>query len=215
MDACLSKNDGSFSLSNNLSSIPLKLMPLEPVKVGGKRGSRKNNVSFVLVLSLVLSLSLCVIYRFGFTIQTTAALIFTFAIIILSYIDIQKMLLPDAITLPCLWLGLFLSIFSVFKSSQEAILGAVLGYLFLWSVYWIYKLLTQKEGLGYGDFKLLAMIGAWVGWKGLFFVVLFSSVTASIVGLGLVLHKRKAFNSPIPFGPFIALGGWLELLQFC
>lgn len=153
-----------------------------------------------------------VAHRFGMSFQTAAALLFTWTLIALACIDIKHMLLPDAITLPMLWVGLLLSIFSVFHSPQDAIIGASLGYLCLWSVYWLFKLFTQKEGMGYGDFKLLAMIGAWLGWQALPFVLLFSSATAALVGSVLIFWKKQDKNAPIPFGPFLAMGGWLSLL---
>lgn len=161
---------------------------------------------------LTASLSFCVAAHFGASMQTVMALILTWALIILSFIDLDHMILPDDITLPMLWLGLILSIFSVFQNSTDSILGASLGYLSLWSIYWLFKLMTDKEGIGYGDFKLLAMLGAWLGWQMIPFIILISSLLGSVVGLYFIVIKKFNKNTPLPFGPYIALAGWLALL---
>lgn len=153
-----------------------------------------------------------VILKLGFTLKAMAALLLTFTLLILTFIDIKKGLLPDAITLPFLWMGLILNMFGIFQTTSAAILGAMTGYLFLWLVYWIFKVITSKEGMGYGDFKLLAMLGAWLGWQALPFIVLFSSLLGSIFGLSMILFYKKDKNTPIPFGPFLACGGYLSLL---
>lgn len=157
-------------------------------------------------------LSILVAYRFGFTWQTLAALIFTWSLIALTLIDFAEQLLPDDITLPLLWLGLLVNSQSLFVNLSDALYGAIAGYLFLWSVYWIFKLLTHKEGMGYGDFKLLAMLGAWLGWQMLPIIILLSSMVAVIVGLSLIASKRLHRDQPIPFGPYLAMAGWLSLM---
>jgi len=157
-------------------------------------------------------LSMIVAWQFGFSWETAAALVLTWALIALSVIDFDHHLLPDDITLPLLWLGLALSLFEVFADSPDAIIGALAGYLSLWGVYWLFKLLTGKEGMGHGDFKLLAMLGAWAGWTYLLPIVLLSSLVGAIVGITLVVLRGRDRNIPIPFGPYLATAGWITLL---
>ena len=157
-------------------------------------------------------LSVIVAVHYGFGIQTLAALLFTWALIPLFMIDFDHQILPDSITLPLLWAGLLLSLFGIFVDNQTSIIGAAAGYLSLWSIYHLFKLLTGKEGMGYGDFKLLGAIGAWVGWQQLPVVILFSSVVGAAIGIGLILIKGRDHRQPMPFGPFLAAAGWLTLL---
>ena len=146
-------------------------------------------------------------WRFGFTVTALAAALFTFALIALACIDFDTQLLPDSITLPLLWLGLLFNFSHGFTDLQAAVAGAVAGYLCLWSVYWLFKLVTGKEGMGYGDFKLLAAIGAWFGWQLLPAVILLSSLLGSIIGIGLIVLAKRGRHLPMPFGPYLALGG--------
>lgn len=146
-------------------------------------------------------------YQFGFSLNTLAAIIFALALLTLAFIDLDTQLLPDDITLPLLWLGLLFNLNGGFTDIQSAIFGAVAGYLVLWSVYWLFKILTGKEGMGYGDFKMLAAIGAWFGWAMLPAVILLSSIAGSIIGIGLMAFAKKGRNTAIPFGPYLALGG--------
>jgi len=157
-------------------------------------------------------LSLAVVWHFGFTYQAGAALVFTWAMIAASLIDYDHQLLPDSITLPLLWLGLLLSLFGVFTDSTSSIVGAAVGYLALWSVYWLFKLLTGREGMGYGDFKLLGMLGAWMGWQSLPAIILLSSFVGAVVGVALMLLKGRDRHYAIPFGPYLAAAGWIALL---
>jgi leader peptidase (prepilin peptidase)/N-methyltransferase len=157
-------------------------------------------------------LSVFAALHFGYTLQTAAALAFTWMIIPLCVIDYDEQLLPDCITLPLLWAGLALSLANIFIDSQASIIGAMSGYLCLWVVYHLFKLATGKEGMGYGDFKLLAAIGAWVGWQALPVVILFSSVVGAITGISLIAVKGRQRSQPIPFGPFLASAGWITLL---
>jgi leader peptidase (prepilin peptidase)/N-methyltransferase len=157
-------------------------------------------------------LSVVTAIHFGYTQQTAAALAFTWMIIPLCVIDYDEQLLPDCITLPLLWAGLALSLADIFIDSQASIIGAMSGYLCLWLVYHLFKLATGKEGMGYGDFKLLAAIGAWVGWQALPVVILFSSVVGAITGILLIAVKGRQRSQPIPFGPFLASAGWITLL---
>jgi len=157
-------------------------------------------------------LSIVVAVHFGFSVQALAALVFTWALIPLFMIDFDHQILPDSITLPLLWTGLLLSLSGVFVDSTTSIIGAAAGYLSLWSIYHLFKLVTGKEGMGYGDFKLLGAIGAWVGWQSLPVVILFSSVVGAAIGIGLILLRGRDHNQPMPFGPFLAAAGWLTLL---
>jgi leader peptidase (prepilin peptidase)/N-methyltransferase len=157
-------------------------------------------------------LSIVVALHFGYTLQSGAALLFTWCLIPLFLIDFDRQLLPDSITLPLLWAGLLLSLNGTFTDSTASILGATAGYLSLWSIYHVFRLVTGKEGMGYGDFKLLAAIGAWTGWQMLPLVILFSSVVGAVIGIGLILFRGRDHELPIPFGPFLAAAGWLTLL---
>ena len=130
----------------------------------------------------------------------------------LCMIDYDTQLLPDPMTLPLLWGGLALSLGDVFVDSQTSIIGALAGYLSLWGVYHAFRLITGKEGMGYGDFKLLGAIGAWVGWQALPVVILFSSVVGAVTGLALIAFRGHERGQPIPFGPFLACAGWITLL---
>lgn len=148
---------------------------------------------------------------FGFTVTALAYTLLLWVLLILSAIDIDHMLLPDQLTLPLLWAGLLGAVTVLPISASAAIIGAVAGYLFLWSLYWLFKLLTGKEGLGYGDFKLLAALGAWLGWQLLPLIILLASVTGAVIGISMMVVGKKGQSSPIPFGPFLALGGVLAL----
>ena len=157
-------------------------------------------------------LSVITALHFGFSVQTLAALAFTWALIPLFLIDFDIQILPDIITLPLLWCGLLLSLFNIFVDSQTSIIGAAVGYLSLWSIYHLFKLATGKEGMGFGDFKLLGAIGAWTGWQALPVVILFSSVVGAVIGILLILFKGRDHSQPMPFGPFLAAAGWMTLL---
>ncbi|HSH88096.1 MAG TPA: A24 family peptidase [Methylophilus sp.] len=165
------------------------------------------SVRYPLVEALTGALSLGVAVQYGYSHLTLFALIFVFALIALTFIDFDTQLLPDDITLPLLWLGLLLNLNHGFTDITSAVAGAMAGYLVLWAVYWLFKLVTGKEGMGYGDFKLLAAIGAWFGWQLLPAVILLSSIVGSVIGIGLILFKGKTRQTAIPFGPFLALGG--------
>jgi leader peptidase (prepilin peptidase)/N-methyltransferase len=151
-------------------------------------------------------------WHFGFGWAAAAALVLTWALIALTLIDYDHQLLPDDITLPFLWIGLLLSLYGLFTDSTSSIVGAVAGYLSLWSVYILFKWATGKEGMGYGDFKLLAMLGAWMGWQALPVIILLSSVVGAGVGITLIVVRGRDRSIPIPFGPYLAAAGWLTLL---
>ncbi len=150
-------------------------------------------------------------WRYGPTLAAGGALFLMWSLIALTVIDIGTQLLPDDITLPLTWLGLLVNLNGTFVPLQGAVIGAVAGYLALWTVYWMFKIATGKEGMGYGDFKLLAAIGAWLGWKMLPVVILLSSLVGAIVGIGLIAFARHGRNTPIPFGPYIAAAGLIAL----
>ncbi len=151
-------------------------------------------------------------FHFGFGLAGIAAILFIWALIALTFIDFDTQLLPDDITLPLLWLGLLLNLSDTFTSLPNAVIGAIAGYLSLWSVYWSFKLTTGKEGMGYGDFKLLAAIGAWLGWQMLPLVILLSSLVGAVVGITLIVAVKHGRDIPIPFGPYLAGGGLIALL---
>ncbi|BDA62500.1 prepilin peptidase [Shewanella xiamenensis] len=151
-------------------------------------------------------------WHFGPSGQFVFAAILTFVLIALTGIDLDEMLLPDQMTLPLLWLGLLINLNHTFTNPTDAIIGAAVGYLSLWSIFWLFKLLTGKEGMGYGDFKLLAVFGAWLGWQMLPLVILLSSLVGALVGITLIVTKRNQLANPIPFGPYIAAAGWIALI---
>ncbi|WP_434579735.1 prepilin peptidase [Pseudomonas sp. Z5-35] len=157
-------------------------------------------------------LSAFVAWHFGFGWQAAMVMVLGWGLLSMSLIDAEHKLLPDSLVLPLLWLGLIANSFGLFVSLNQALWGAVAGYLVLWSVFWVFKLITGKEGMGYGDFKLLAMLGAWGGWQILPLTLLLSSLVGAVIGV-IVLRLRNAPTSPqIPFGPYLAIAGWIALL---
>ena len=163
-------------------------------------------------------LSAWVAARFGFGLAALAALLLTWFLIALTFIDIDTQLLPDSLTLPLLWLGLTLSLWGPQGNAplpvdvRSSLIGAVAGYLSLWSVYHLFRLVTGKEGMGYGDFKLLAALGAWLGWQMLLPVILLAAVSGAVVGIALLAIRGRSRATPIAFGPFLAVAGWLMLI---
>lgn len=157
-------------------------------------------------------LSAVVAWHFGATWQCAAALVLTWTLLTLAIIDFDTQLLPDDITLPLLWAGLLLSLGNVFVSIESAVIGAAAGYLSLWAVYWLFKLATGKEGMGYGDFKLLAALGAWLGWQALPQIILFSACSGAVLGLLMMVLRGRDRQIPIPFGPYLAIAGWISLM---
>ena len=207
-----------FSISKPRSACPHcghKITALENIPVisylflRGKCSSCQAKISprYPLIEALTGLLIGLVSWKFGYSSLTLFAWLFTFALIALTFIDFDTQLLPDDITLPLLWLGLFVNLNSGFTDLKSAVIGAIAGYLILWSIYWVFKLVTGKEGMGYGDFKLLAAIGAWFGWQLLPAVILLSSIVGVIIGVGLIIYAKRGREVPMPFGPFLALGG--------
>lgn len=181
--------------------------------LGGKCKGCGNKISlrYPLVEACTGLLSAAAAWHFGFSAIAVGAILLIWALIALSAIDFDTQLLPDDITLPLLWLGLIFNSSGVFTSLPNAVFGAVLGYMVLWSVYWLFKLVTGKEGMGYGDFKLLAALGAWLGWQMLPLIIMLSSLVGAMVGITLMLVLRRGPNVPIPFGPYLAGGGLIAL----
>jgi leader peptidase (prepilin peptidase)/N-methyltransferase len=169
----------------------------------------KISVQYPLVELLAGILSALIVWKFGPSWAALAGLILTWFLIALAGIDFRTQLLPDQLTLPLLWLGLLLALLPMFMIAPAAIMGAAIGYLSLWSVYWLFKLLTGKEGMGYGDFKLLAALGAWMGPVALLPIILLSSFMGALVGVGLMVLRKRDSQIPMPFGPFIAAAGWV------
>ena len=193
-----------------LENIPI----ISYLVLGGKCSDCKARISpqYPVVELFTALLSVVVGWHFGVSLQAVAALLLTWCLIAASGIDIGHKLLPDSITLPLLWLGILLSLFDVFVSLEASVIGVMAGYLSLWSVFMLFKIVTGKEGMGYGDFKLLAMLGAWLGWKPLFVVILTSSAVGAAVGITLIVLKKTERSTQIPFGPYLAAAGWLTLL---
>ena len=157
--------------------------------------------------------------RFGFGLEAAAAILLTWALIAISMIDIDHQIIPDSLALPLMWIGLFLALFHplagaeiLFVDPRDAIAGALGGYLSLWSIYHLFRLITGKEGMGYGDFKLLAALGAWLGYQMLPLVIMLSAVVGALVGISLMVFKRHDRNVPIPFGPYLAAAGWIAMM---
>ena len=167
---------------------------------------------YPIVEALTSLLSTLAAVHFGFGWAAAGALLLIWGLIALTFIDYDTQLLPDSITLPLLWAGLLLNLFGTYTDLQSAVVGAMLGYLSLWSVYWGFKLVTGKEGMGYGDFKLLAALGAWLGWQTLPLIILLSSLVGALLGIALIVLAKRGRNVPIPFGPYLATAGLIALL---
>ncbi|MGZ8158927.1 MAG: prepilin peptidase [Methylobacter sp.] len=170
------------------------------------------SMRYPIIEALTAISSIIVAWHFGYTPQAVFALLLTWSLIALIFIDIDHQLLPDSITLPMLWLGMCLSLFNVFTDAHTSIIGAVAGYTALLTVFHLFKLATGKEGMGYGDFKLLALFGAWLGWQYLPLIILLSSLVGAVIGLGMIIFVKHDHNVPIPFGPYLAVAGWIALL---
>jgi leader peptidase (prepilin peptidase)/N-methyltransferase len=212
-----------FNLAVPLSRCPncksaikpyMNIPVLSYVFLQGKCAQCKNPISlrYPIIEALTAITSGIVAWHFGYGEQTLFALLLTWCLVALTFIDIDHQLLPDAITLPMLWLGLLLSLFNVFTDAHASIIGAAAGYMALWSVYHLFKLVTGKEGMGFGDFKLLGLFGAWLGWQYLPTVILLSTLVGSVIGVTMIIVAGRDRNIPIPFGPYLAAAGWIALL---
>jgi leader peptidase (prepilin peptidase) / N-methyltransferase len=184
------------------------------IALGGKCSACRTPISirYPLVEALTGALSAGLALHFGYGLALAGALVFTWALVAAAFIDLDTTLLPDDITLPLLWLGLLLNLGGTYVPLADAVIGAAAGYLILWSVYWAFKLLTGKEGMGFGDFKLLGAIGAFLGWKLLPVVILLSSVVGAVVGISMIVFARHGRSVPIPFGPYLAAAGLLAMV---
>ena len=180
----------------------------------GRCGACREPISarYPLVELLTAVLSGVVAWQFGFGWAAGAMLLLTWALIALSLIDADTQLLPDALVLPMLWLGLIINSTGLFTDIHSALWGAVFGYLSLWSVYWLFKLVTGKEGMGFGDFKLLAMLGAWGGWQVLPLTILLSSLVGAVLGIIILKSRGDSNATPLPFGPYLAIAGWIAII---
>ncbi|MCG7898930.1 MAG: A24 family peptidase [Candidatus Thiodiazotropha lotti] len=180
----------------------------------GRCSNCQNPISarYPIIESVTGLLSLWIAYHFGFSWEAAAAMLLTWSLISLTVIDFDVQLLPDNITLPFLWLGLLFNINGLFTDLESSVIGAIAGYMALWSVYQLFKKLTGKEGMGYGDFKLLAMLGAWLGWQYLPQIILLSALVGAVVGILLIVVRGRDRNIPIPFGPYLAAAGWISLM---
>ena len=166
---------------------------------------------YPLVEVLGAALALAALWKFGATWQAAAACVFLWTLAALTFIDFDTQLLPDGMTLPLLWAGLIANTFDLFVPLKTAVIGAVAGYLALWTVYWLFKLVRGKEGMGYGDFKLLAALGAWLGWQMLPLIVLLSSIVGAAIGITLIVFKGRDHSVPLAFGPYLAIAGAIAL----
>ena len=182
--------------------------------LGGKCSSCKSRISprYPFVEFTTALLFIVTIWHFGPTVQGLSALVLTSFLIAMTGIDIDHQLLPDNLTIPLMWLGIVLSFWTVHTDLASSVIGAIAGYLFLWTIYHLFRLLTGKEGMGYGDFKLMAALGAWLGWEMLPLIILLSSVVGAVAGLTLMATGRLKRDKPMPFGPFIAAAGWIALI---
>lgn len=180
----------------------------------GKCSSCGNKISVrypLIELTSAITVTIVAFY-FGVSLQALFAICLTWALIALTMIDFDHQLLPDDITLPFLWIGIILNLFGVFTDIESSILGAIFGYGILWIVYITFKLITGKEGMGHGDFKLLAVLGAWFGWQSLPLIIILSSLVGAIIGVSLMIFKSHDRNTAIPFGPYLAIAGWISML---
>ncbi|MDB6050974.1 MAG: pilD [Pseudomonas sp.] len=197
-----------------------KIRPWENLPVvsylllGGKCSSCKAPISkrYPIVELACGLISAFIAWHFGFGWQAAAMLVLAWGLLTMSLIDADHQLLPDALVLPLLWLGLIVNTFGLFTNLHDALWGAVAGYMSLWLVFWLFKLVTGKEGMGYGDFKLLAMLGAWGGWQILPLTILLSSLVGAVLGLIMLRLRNASTATPIPFGPYLAIAGWIALL---
>ncbi|MGH8727307.1 MAG: prepilin peptidase [Burkholderiales bacterium] len=215
-------NDPVFNLISPRSRCPHCNQPISALEnipllsylfLKGKCSGCQNQISprYPIVEMFSAVLSAYVAWRYGLTIAMAGALIFGWILIALTLIDFDTQLLPDSLTLPLVWLGLLFNLSGAFTDLSSAVIGAATGYLVLWSVYWCFKWTTGKEGMGYGDFKLLAAIGAWLGWQLLPLTILLSSFVGAVVGIALIVFRKHGRDMPIPFGPYLAAAGLITM----
>ncbi len=217
------ENEGQFNLVVPFSRCPHcqhKIRAWENIPVlsyiflKGRCSSCQSSISirYPAIELLTGLLSFIVAMHFGYGVQVIPALLLTWSLITLSFIDIDHQLLPDDITLPFLWLGLLFSFFSIFTGISSSLIGAMAGYMILWSIYIAFKILTGKEGMGHGDFKLLAMLGAWMGWEMLPLTIILSSFCGALIGISMIVFGGRDRKQAMPFGPYLAMAGWIALI---
>lgn len=217
------KNEAPLNLATPNSHCPHCKAAIKPwqnipvlsyLLLGGKCGNCATPISvrYPIIEFITGLMTLILAWHFDWSPALLGAVLLTWALVTLTMIDIDHQLLPDDITLPLIWLGLLFNLGSTYVSLQDAVIGAMAGYLVLWGVYWLFKLVTGKEGMGYGDFKLLAALGAWLGWQALPVIILLSSLVGAVCGIALMIIKRRGKEIPIPFGPYLAMAGWIALL---
>jgi len=199
---------------NNLITWWQNIPVLSYLMLGGQCHKCKTRISprYPIIELVTMMLSLVVAWQFGPSLQTVLGIIVTWFLVAMTMIDFDHQLLPDQLTLPLMWIGLLASLLPIFTDVRSAVLGAAAGYLVLWLVFQLFKLITGKEGMGYGDFKLLAALGALLGWHQLPMIILLSSLVGAVVGLSLIAIAGRDKNIPIPFGPYLAAAGWLAML---
>ncbi len=182
--------------------------------LGGACSACGNKISlrYPIVEGVTAVLSALVIYQLGFTVAGVIAVVFTWVLVTLTLIDADHKLLPDSLTLPLLWAGLICNYFGLYTEFGSAFWGAIIGYMSLWSIYWLFKLVTGKEGMGYGDFKLLAALGAWMGWQALPLIIILSAGVGAVIGMTLIVFAKRDSQTTIPFGPYLACAGFIVLL---
>lgn len=213
----------AINLAFPASHCPACQVPLKPwhnvpvvsyLMLRGRCANCSSPISFQYPLVELLAGGVCIvfIYLYGLSAQGLLAIIFSLVLITLTAIDFKTQLLPDILTLPLLWLGLLANTQGIFTSLESAVIGAAAGYLSLWSVYWLFKLFTGKEGMGHGDFKLLAALGAWLGWQQLPLIILLSSLVGAVIGIAMVVALGRNRQIPIAFGPYLAIAGWVSLV---
>ncbi|GAB6139741.1 A24 family peptidase [Methylosoma difficile] len=216
-------DDEPFNLMVPLSRCPNCQTPIKPYQnlpvvsyllLKGRCAACSQPISsrYPLIEAFTALLSVFVAWHFGYSAQCGFALLLTWSLVALSFIDIDHHLLPDSINLPLIWLGLILSLFNVFTDAHTSIIGAVAGYMGLRMVYHLFKFATGKEGMGFGDFKLLALFGAWLGWQYLPLIILLSSLVGAVIGISMMIFVKRDHNIPIPFGPYLAAAGWIAML---
>lgn len=175
--------------------------------------AEKISIRYPIIEFLTAVLTLWAIVYYGVSIEGLSAVLFTWFLITISMIDLDHQIIPDNLSYSLLWIGLLLSLFDVFVDSETAIIGALCGYLSLWSITYVFKLITGKQGMGHGDFKLFAAFGAWMGWQPLLLIILIASSLGAVIGIASILVQRMDRNTPLPFGPFLAFGGWVASLN--
>lgn len=219
----IERNDSHYTIAFPSSQCPACQQPIKPwhnipvfsyLFLRGKCAHCAAAISLQYpLIEVITAVATCfVVYQYGLNAQAALIILFTWTLIALTGIDYNEQLLPDIITLPLLWAGLLANLSGMFASLSDAVIGAAAGYLVLWSIFWLFKLVTGKEGMGHGDFKLLAALGAWMGWQQLPLIILLSSIVGALVGIIAIVFSGRDSQKPMPFGPYLAVAGWIALV---